>query len=465
MRADPSPSEQLSCSPSRQRDDVARSSGAPAHTPEEIPEEGEPREAHASPSLRDAFLRVRRATEELAAPLSPEDCVVQSMADASPTKWHLAHTSWFFETFVLAGAPGERPPRADYAHVFNSYYEGVGPRIARDRRGVLSRPSLGEVRAYRREIDERVVAALDEGRLSPERLTLVELGLNHEEQHQELVLTDIKHGLHASPLRPSYRAAEPGGHEDTASVAALTWAQFDEHIAWIGSSRGFSFDNERPRHRVLLTGFQLATRLVTAGEYLAFMADGGYRRPELWLSDGWAAVRACDWRAPLYWDQPDHGDGGWLIYTLRGARPVDPREPVCHVSHYEADAYARWAGARLPTEFEWEVAAAHRATDGALLESDALHPRPAPDRAAPGPAQMFGDCWEWTQSAYGPYPGFCPEEGTVGEYNGKFMSGQVVLRGGSCATPARHIRATYRNFFPPAARWQFSGVRLARDAR
>jgi ergothioneine biosynthesis protein EgtB len=407
----------------------------------------------------------------LARPLSPEDHLLQSMADASPVKWHLAHTSWFFETFVLAGLPGEAPPRPDYAHVFNSYYEAVGARIARDRRGMLSRPSLDQVHAYRREMDERVVAALAADRLPPDRLSLVELGLAHEEQHQELVLTDVKHGLHANPLRPSYReppASEsaPPGDDDADAVHAIAqpgWSTFDEHIAWIGSARGFSFDNERPRHRVLMPGFQLASRLVTAGEYLAFMADGGYLRPELWLSDGWAAVCAGSWRAPLYWEQLD---GAWHVYTLRGTRPVDPRQPVCHVSLYEADAYARWAGARLPTEFEWEVAAAHRAADGALLESDALHPQAA--RAAgpgPGPVQMFGDCWEWTQSAYGSYPGFRTEAGAVGEYNGKFMSGQMVLRGGSCATPARHIRSTYRNFFPPAARWQFSGLRLARDAQ
>ena len=380
------------------------------------------------------------------------------MPDASPVKWHLAHTTWFFETFVLAGLPGEPEPRADYALVFNSYYEGVGPRIARDRRGMLSRPSLDEVSAYRSAIDERVVAWLQRG-LPAARAALIELGLAHEEQHQELILTDVKHGLHANPLRPAYDAS---AHE-TAAAAAVGWSSFDEHIAWIGAEeRGFSFDNERPRHRVLVPAFRIATRLVTAGEYLAFMADGGYRRPELWLSDGWATSRAGDWRAPLYWEEEA---GAWQLYTLRGTRPVDPAEPVCHLSLYEADAFARWAGARLPTEFEWEVASAHRSADGALLESGALHPRPAPSGIGPGPGQMFGDCWEWTQSAYGAYPGFHPEAGAVGEYNGKFMSGQVVLRGGSCATPSRHIRSTYRNFFPPGARWQFSGLRLAGDAR
>jgi ergothioneine biosynthesis protein EgtB len=384
------------------------------------------------------------------------------MADASPVKWHLAHTSWFFETFVLAGLPGERAPRPDYAHVFNSYYDGVGDRIARDRRGMLSRPSLDEVRAYRREIDDRVAALLDGDRMPPDRAALVELGLNHEEQHQELILTDVKHALHENPLRPVYLDEPPPADDRGTSAAA--WCSFDEEIAWIGAGgAGFSFDNESPRHRVLVPAFQIACRLVTAGDYLAFMADGGYQRAELWLSDGWAAVRAGGWRAPLYWD--DAG-GAWRVYTLRGVRAVDPAEPVCHLSQYEADAFARWADARLPTEFEWEVASAHRGADGALVESGALHPRPAPARRdgdGPGPLQMFGDAWEWTQSAYAGYPGFRPAAGAVGEYNGKFMSGQIVLRGGSCATPRRHLRASYRNFFPPAARWQFSGVRLARD--
>jgi ergothioneine biosynthesis protein EgtB len=391
------------------------------------------------------------------------------MPDASPVKWHLAHTAWFFETFVLAGLAGEAPPRADYALVFNSYYEAVGPRIARDRRGLLSRPSLDEVRAYRREIDDRMMRWLDGGSLPAVKLGLVELGLAHEEQHQELILTDVKHALHANPLRPGYRAAASPDlaaplDPPRAEREPSGWSPFNEHIAWIGApAGGFAFDNERPRHRVLVPAFQLATRLVTAGEYLAFMADGGYRRPDLWLSDGWAAVESGGWRAPLYWEERG---GAWQIYTLGGLRPVDLDEPVCHVSHYEADAFARWAGARLPTEFEWEVAASHRGADGALADSGALHPRPAPAGAGgPAPAQMIGDCWEWTQSAYAAYPGFRPEPGAVGEYNGKFMSGQVVLRGGSCATPAGHVRTSYRNFFPPAARWQFSGVRLARDAR
>jgi ergothioneine biosynthesis protein EgtB len=408
----------------------------------------------------ERYKLVRTATEGLAEPLSPEDQLIQSMPDASPVKWHLAHTSWFFETFVLAGLPGQRPPRPDYALVFNSYYEGVGPRIARDRRGMLSRPSLADIRAYRSEIDERVIGLLEAGDLPSVRLPLVELGLAHEEQHQELILTDVKHALHANPLRPIYKEAAPV----RAAAPALDWSSFDEQIVWVGATgpeSGFSFDNEQPRHRALIQAFQIAGRLATAGEYLAFMADGGYRRPELWLSDGWAAVRAGGWSAPLYWGEQG---GAWQVYTLTGLRAVDPGEPVCHLSYYEADAFARWADARLPTEFEWEIACGQRGADGALLESGALHPRAA-EQGGIGPNQMFGDAWEWTQSAYAAYPGFRPAPGAVGEYNGKFMSGQMVLRGGSCATPGRHIRSSYRNFFPPGARWQFSGVRLARDSR
>jgi ergothioneine biosynthesis protein EgtB len=458
MGAEVTRSGDLSCSPDGRRDYVSHRDEADGRRRTPVAESVA--EYDGSTSSVDRFLSVRRDTESLAAPLSAEDQLLQSMPDASPVKWHLAHTSWFFETFVLAGLPGESAPRPDYAHVFNSYYDGVGDRIARDRRGMLSRPSQGEVRAYRREIDERVAGWLAGGRLPAERAALVELGLNHEEQHQELILTDVKHGLHENPLRPAYldeALPAAGGEPD-----ALGWSSFDERIAWIGADgQGFSFDNEGPRHRVLIPAFQIASRLVTAGEYLAFMADGGYRRPELWLSDGWAAVRAGRWRAPLYWDD-DGGD--WRVYTLRGSRQVDPAEPVCHVSQYEADAFARWAGARLPTEFEWELASAHRGADGALAGARALHPRPAP--AGDGaPVQMFGDAWEWTQSAYAGYPGFRPAAGAVGEYNGKFMSGQIVLRGGSCATPRRHLRETYRNFFPPAARWQFSGVRLAKDPR
>ncbi len=406
-------------------------------------------------NLFERYQQVRRTTEGLAEPLSPEDQLVQSMPDASPVKWHLAHTSWFFETFVLGGLSGEPPPDPARALLFNSYYEAVGPRVARAQRGLLSRPALAEVQAYRRAIDERMARWLEPGRLPPARAPMVELGLAHEQQHQELILTDVKHGLFANPLSPAYaapQAARSGGGR------AHRWQRHEERIAWIGQDGSrFSFDNERPRHRVLVAGFELASRLVTAGEYLEFIRDDGYRRPSLWLSDGWAAVQASGWTAPLYWMEED---GTFALYTLRGRRPLDPAEPVCHLSYYEADAYARWAGARLPTEFEWEVAAGEAKGEGSFLESGALHPRPAEQEGA---AQMLGDAWEWTASAYLPFPGFRPEEGAAGEYNGKFMSGQMVLRGGSCATPRSHIRTSYRNFFPPAARWQFSGLRLARD--
>jgi ergothioneine biosynthesis protein EgtB len=328
--------------------------------------------------------------------------------------------------------------------------------VARSRRGLLSRPSLAEVHDYRREVDERMARWLEGGRLPPARARLVELGLAHEQQHQELILTDVKHALHANPLAPAYAA--PAEVRQPAAPRPLGWRGHEERIAWIGDDgAGFSFDNERPRHRVLVAGFELATRLVSAGEYLEFIRDGGYRAPSLWLSDGWAEVQASGWAAPLYWSE---ADGAVSLFTLGGRRLLDPAEPVCHLSYYEADAYARWAGARLPTEFEWEVAASEPAAEGAFLESGALHPRAA---AADGPAQLLGDAWEWTASAYAPYPGFRPEEGAAGEYNGKFMSGQMVLRGGSCATPRSHIRTSYRNFFPPAARWQWSGLRLARN--
>jgi ergothioneine biosynthesis protein EgtB len=402
--------------------------------------------------LADRYHAVRVATVALAAPLSPEDQLLQSMPDASPVKWHLGHTSWFFEKLVL----GAKPLCPDYDFLFNSYFEAIGARVARGARGMLSRPSHDEVLAYRDHVDEGIDGALQGGRLSPRQLQLLELGLNHEQQHQELILTDVKHALSQNPLRPAYRtpkrapAARP-------RAAAVTWKAFPEGLQWIGAEpEGFAFDNERPRHRVFVEAFELATRTVTCGEYLAFIDDGGYRRPELWLSDGWAAVQTQGWRAPLYWEE---AQGEWLHFTLFGQRPVDSEEPVCHLSQYEADAYARWAGARLPTEAEWELAARDVPVEGNFVESGRLHPAPA--TRGPGLA-LFGDVWEWTQSAYAPYPGFRPEPGAVSEYNGKFMSGQLLLRGGSCASPASHLRATYRNFFPPIARWQFSGLRLAR---
>jgi ergothioneine biosynthesis protein EgtB len=406
-------------------------------------------------TLRKRYGEVRAATMRLASPLSAEDQLVQSMPEASPTKWHLAHTTWFFETFVLSRfLSGYRPVDGRYAYLFNSYYEAVGPRPPRPRRGALTRPSLDEVRAYRDAIDERMGALLEDPPDDGDALARIELGLHHEQQHQELILTDIQHALWSNPLRPAYVQGATGS---AAAKQAAAWAARPGGVVEIGfAGDGFSFDNERPRHRVYLEPFLIAARPVTAGEYLAFIEDGGYRRPELWLSDGWAAVQDHGWTAPLYWEERA---GAWSELTLRGTRAVDLDAPVSHVSYYEADAYARWAGARLPTEAEWETVAAARPVEGNFAESGALVPVPAETAA---PAQMFGDVWEWTGSAYLPYPRFRPLEGELGEYNGKFMSGQMVLRGGSCFTPRSHIRATYRNFFPPATRWQMSGIRLAR---
>ena len=407
--------------------------------------------------LAARFAAVRLATERLAAPLSPEDCTAQSMPDASPVKWHLAHTSWFFETFVLeAGANGYRPLEPAYRVLFNSYYHSVGERHARPERGLITRPGLAEVRAYRRHVDEHCLALLERGALSPAQCDVVELGLQHEQQHQELILSDLKHLLAKNPLHPVYRAQAAAG-----AVAAppLRWSSHPAGLREIGhAGPGFAFDNEAPRHRVFVHAFGLASRAVTNAEYLAFMRERGYERPELWLSDGFDAVRAHGWRAPLYWLERD---GAWWQFTLSGLRSLAPDEPVAHVSAYEADAYARWAGARLPTEAEWEVAAADAEVAGNFVESGRLHPAPAQGAGTP---QLFGDVWEWTSSAYAPYPGYRPPAGALGEYNGKFMANQLVLRGGSCATPASHMRASYRNFFHPDARWQWSGIRLARDA-
>jgi ergothioneine biosynthesis protein EgtB len=409
-------------------------------------------------ALARRFVEVRAQTEALAAPLSPEDALVQSMPDASPTKWHLAHTAWFFEEFVLA--------RFDRAHLwqdaryrvlFNSYYDAVGPRVARGDRGLLSRPSLDQVRAWRASVDERMRPWLDTDDEAAREVAL--LGTHHEQQHQELILTDAKHALWANPLRPSY-AESNGPGAPTGARAPVAWIACDEVLAMVGhTGAGFAFDNESPAHRVVVPAFALASRLVTNVEYVAFIEDGGYRRPELWLADGWAAARAGQWGSPLYWDWHD---GRWSAFGLYGMREVEPESPVVHVSFYEADAFARWYGARLPTEHEWETAAKDRPVAGNFLESGVLEPRPS----SPGDAitQLFGDAWEWTASAYLPYPHFQPSKGALGEYNGKFMSGQMVLRGGSCFSPASHLRATYRNYFPPHARWQVTGVRLARDA-
>lgn len=408
-------------------------------------------------ALAEHYGRVREVTESLCRPLDAEDAAVQSMPQASPVKWHLAHTSWFFETFLLSDAlPGYRPFDPRFCYLFNSYYETVGARVARGERGLLTRPRLREVYEYRAHVDAGMQRLLREA--SDERrrdiAPLVELGLNHEQQHQELILTDVKHLFASNPLQPAYR---PRAAEEAGAAPALRWIEHGPGIRAIGhSGDAFAFDNESPRHRVFLNAFRIAACPVTNGEYLEFMADGGYARPELWLSDGWAARGVQGWTAPLYWQ---HRDAGWESMTLAGVQPVSRAEPVCHVSYYEADAYARWAGARLPTEAEWEIAAADMPIAGNFLERERFHPTPVP-----GEASFFGDVWEWTQSPYVGYPGYRPPAGALGEYNGKFMCNQFVLRGGSCATPRSHLRATYRNFFPPDARWQFMGLRLAQDA-
>jgi ergothioneine biosynthesis protein EgtB len=410
----------------------------------------------------DAFAEVRRATRELASSLTPEDAAIQSMPEASPAKWHLGHTTWFFETFVLAAHDAHREPfEPSYRVLFNSYYNAVGDRHPRPERGMLSRPALAEVLAYREAIDEELAQLLERKALAPELLALVELGLHHEQQHQELLLTDVKHLFSRNPLRPVYRKAWP---LTTVHPAPTEWIAIAGGVHEIGhGGEGFHFDNEAPRHRVWLDDFEIASRPVTHGEFAAFIEDGGYRRPELWLSLGWDAVCQRGWQAPLYWERLD---GAWHTFTLHGMAPIEENTPACHVSLFEADAYARWAGARLPTEAEWEVAAGSAPREGNFLESGALHPLAPREPAARGSLnQMFGDVWEWTRSDYGPYPGFRIANGAVGEYNGKFMCNQYVLRGGSCVTPRSHIRPTYRNFFPAEARWQFSGIRLARDAQ
>lgn len=425
---------------------------------------------NSKPSLRspelpgkraERFLFIRQVTSALAAPLSAEDCAIQSMTDASPVKWHLAHTTWFFETFVLAPyQPGYRPIEPAYRTLFNSYYHAVGDRHPRPERGMLSRPGLEQVLAYRDYVDEAMLQLLAAQRSLPEFDALIELGLHHEQQHQELILTDVKHLLSRNPLKPAYQKQWP---LTPIRARERRWISFEAGVREVGhAGPDFCFDNETPRHRVWLNAFQIASHPVTHGDFMAFIDDGGYRRPELWLSAGWDAVTARDWQAPQYWERRD---GCWYSFTLHGEAPVDPHTPICHVSFYEADAFARWANERLPTEAEWEVAARGASLAGNFMESGALHPLALREAPADGTlAQAFGDVWEWTRSDYGPYPGFRCAAGAVGEYNGKFMSGQYVLRGGSCATPASHIRASYRNFFPPDARWQFSGMRLARDA-
>ncbi|HEX3146925.1 MAG TPA: ergothioneine biosynthesis protein EgtB [Gemmataceae bacterium] len=418
-------------------------------------------------TLLTRFRQTRAALEAAARPLSAEDLCVQSMPDASPAKWHLAHTSWFYETFVLndPALANYKPFHPDFNYLFNSYYDAVGDRHPRAKRGLLTRPSAEDIDHYRAHVDTAMAEQLlkirdaDFARLKP----IVELGINHEQQHLELLFTDIKHAFSQNPIRPIYREGRRGwsSTDDKSAdrdATPLDWNAFDPNVYRIGNAGDrFAFDNEGPQHRVFLEPFAIASRLVTCDQYLAFMAEGGYERPELWLSDGWAAKRHYNWQAPLYWEKHI---GGWHVFTLDGMRPLEIREPVCHVSYYEADAYARWAGERLPTEAEWEVACGDRPVAGNLLERDLLHP--APGASADGLDQMFGDVWEWTQSPYVPYAGYRPLAGAIGEYNGKFMCNQMVLRGGSCVTPTSHIRSTYRNFFPPEARWQFTGLRLAR---
>jgi len=405
-------------------------------------------------SYAQRYQSVRQASLDLAAPLETEDMVIQSMPDCSPTRWHLAHTTWFFEHFLLSAEPGHKPFREGWDFLFNSYYYSVGDMYKRPQRGLLSRPTVLEVLEYRQHVDQRMAELIEANIGNPEFEFLLTLGLNHEQQHQELILTDIKHAFSLNPLKPVYRndIELPRG-----KPSAITFEDFSGGIVETGATgQDFCFDNETPRHRTLLEPFRLASRQVSNAEYRAFIEDDGYRRPELWLSAAWAAVQDQQWERPVYWSRDLARE-----FSLLGEIELDPDRSVCHVSYFEADAYARWAGARLPSEAEWEQAAAAESVAGNLLDAQRFHP--VGSTGGGRLAQLFGDTWEWTQSAYSAYPGFKPLAGSLGEYNGKFMCGQMVLRGGSCATPADHIRASYRNFFYPEARWQFSGIRLAAD--
>jgi ergothioneine biosynthesis protein EgtB len=424
--------------------------------------------------LRDRFHQIRKFTNALCVGLEPEDCVVQSMPDVSPTKWHVAHTTWFFETFILKKfVPGYRAEIPEYAYLFNSYYNAAGDMHRRDLRGLISRPTVSQAQRYRASIDSHIDDLLsnpDESLLDEMEPILV-LGIHHEQQHQELLITDIKHVLAQNPLYPVFRKPKTAGRSSAtpdSQSSPLQFIDFEEGIVEIGhDGDGFAYDNEGPRHQALVHAFSLATRPVTNGEYIAFIEDNGYSRPEFWLSLGWMTVNEQRWSAPLYWTKRD---GAWWNFTLSGLRRVDQSEPVTHISYFEADAYANWAGARLPTEFEWERAALSCPIEGNFVETEIFHPvamvsAVSADKPRKGLHQIFGNVWEWTRSAYSPYPGYRAAPGALGEYNGKFMCNQYVLRGGSCATSRTHIRRTYRNFFQPEKRWQFTGIRLARDAR
>lgn len=417
--------------------------------------------AKVSASLLERFNIVRKRTVSLTEELSEEDCCVQSMPDASPIKWHMAHTTWFFETFILERLePNFRPHNQAFRVLFNSYYNGIGQKHPRAQRGMLTRPSTDEVIAYRHNVDARMGRLLERSiaqESSVELATLTELGIQHEQQHQELMLTDVKHLLSMNPLFPAYTKHAPGKSQvDVDKGQDLSWQSFDAGVVEIGyDGDGFFFDNETPRHRQFVEAFSLASRLVTNAEFAAFIADGAYQNPALWLSEGWDWVRTQNLAQPLYWHRSD--DGAWQEYTLHGLQKLDPRAPAIHISYFEADAFARWAGARLPTEFEWEAIASGV---NAVSDVPRLHPQPAQHS---GLAQLFGVAWQWTTSSYAPYPGFTAAEGAIGEYNGKFMVNQYVLRGSSCVTPQGHARTTYRNFFPANSRWQFAGIRLAKS--
>jgi ergothioneine biosynthesis protein EgtB len=429
-----------------------------------------------SADLLERFRTVRAATMHFCSPLSPEDMMVQSCAEASPVKWHLAHTSWFFETFVLSEfVANYQPFDPNFRWLFNSYYRALGEMPEKKLRASFSRPPLDQILAYRRHVDAGIESLLSHMPEDESQRRIV-LGLEHEQQHLELAATDIKHAFFTNPLHPAYRPTNPSARPTDNIAPPLNWLSFTPGtsarpgIVGIGTTPdsndiyAFAFDNETPRHPIYLAPFQLASRPVMCAEYLAFIENNGYARPELWLSEGWDTLQAEGWQAPLYWVRDPATPSGWSIFTLNGFRPLGEisETPVCHLSFFEADAFARWSGNRLPTEFEWEFVAAQTAIAGNFLESGALHPQVG-SATAPTPQQLFGDVWEWTQSPYTGYPGYKPLPGALGEYNGKFMSSQIILRGGSCVTPETHIRATYRNFFGPATRWQFSGLRLARD--